>query len=96
MVRKACASLFAASAIAFGVGIPAASAQPVVTGGLVNVTVTNLLNNNTTTVTVPVGVALNIAANVCGVSVGVLANQLGSMPVSCQNASQTASALITR
>ena len=94
MLRKACASLFAAGALAVGVGVPAAAASPVVTGGLVNVTVTNLLNNNTTTVTVPVGVALNIAANVCGVGVGVLAQQ--GIPVSCENASQTASALITR
>ncbi|MFN2451367.1 MAG: hypothetical protein ABR541_03340 [Candidatus Dormibacteria bacterium] len=48
-----------------------ASAQgPVVTGGLVNVTIANnnVLNNNTVTVTVPI----QAAANICGVTVAVL------------------------
>ena len=63
-----------------------ASAQPVVTGGLVNVTVTNLLNNNTVTVLddARVGVAVNLAANICGVAVAVLAEQLGSGDATCQ------------
>lgn len=69
-----------------------ASAAPVITGGLVNVTVTNVLNNNTVTILqdVNVGVALNAAANVCGVSVNVLAQQLGHGPVSCETATQVA------
>jgi len=48
----------------------AASAAPVVTGGLVNVTITNVLNNNTVQVAIPV----NAAANICNVSVGVIAD----------------------
>ena len=69
-----------------------ASASPVITGGLVNVTVTDVLNNNTVTVLqdVNVGVALNAAANICGVSVNVLAQQLGQGPVSCSTATQVA------
>ncbi len=62
-----------------------ASAQPVVTGGLVNVTVVDLIdgdvlsNNN-----VSVGAALGLAANICGVGVNVLATQIGDGgPISC-------------
>jgi hypothetical protein len=62
-----------------------ASAAPVVqaAGGLVNVqvgigdvTITDLVDVNAA---VPIGVA----ANVCGVSVAVLAEQLGTAPVTC-------------
>ena len=59
-----------------GVGTPAASAQQ---SGLVNVDVSNVLNNNTIQVTVPI----NAAANVCGVAVTVLAQDLQSGPVEC-------------
>jgi hypothetical protein len=68
MVRKACASVFAACSLGIFAAVPAASAQPVITGGLVNLTVTNVLNNNTVTVQVPV----TAAAAVCGVAVGVI------------------------
>ena len=58
------------------------SAQPVVTGGLVNVTVVDVLDtgniNVLRDVNVSVGAALGIAANVCGVGVNVLATQLRS------------------
>jgi hypothetical protein len=67
---------------------PQAEAQPVITGGLVNITVVDLLNNNTVLSqdNISVGAALNIAANVCGVAVNVLATQLASGgPVSCRN-----------
>jgi hypothetical protein len=50
-----------------------ALAQPVFTGGLVNVNVTDVLTNNEVAVQVPIGVA----ANVCGLSVGVLAELAG-------------------
>lgn len=54
-----------------------AQAQPLFTGGLVNVTVTDVidgdvLSNNT----VAVGVAAGIAANVCDVNVGGILGQL--------------------
>jgi hypothetical protein len=68
MVRRACATLFAAGTLAVMVGAPAASAQPVITGGLVNLTIVNVLNNNTVTVQVPV----TAAAAICGVQVGVI------------------------
>jgi hypothetical protein len=69
-----------AGALSVGaIAAPAASAQPVVTGGLVNVTVTNLLNNNQVSVQVPIGVA----ANVCGVQANVLAQSNVQDPVDC-------------
>ena len=48
-----------------------ASAQPVVTGGLVNVTVTDVANNVLSNNRVGLGVAAGIAADVCGVQVPV-------------------------
>jgi hypothetical protein len=94
-MRKLIATLFATATIGATALAPAASAQPIITGGLVNITVTNLLNNNTVTVQVPIALALNLAANVCGVNVGVLAQQLRTGEATCTNATQTASALIT-
>jgi hypothetical protein len=55
------AAILATGAISAGAAAaPAASAQPFVTGGLVNVTITNLLNNNTVTVTIPANVCAQI------------------------------------
>lgn len=78
----------AATAIALSGGAltaSPASASPIVTGGLVNVTVTDVLNNNQilNDVNVGVGAALGIAANVCDVSVGVLAQQLHTGGATC-------------
>ena len=80
------ASLAAAAAVTFGAA-QAASAQPVITGGLVNVVVANnaILNN------VSVGAALGVAANVCGVAVNVLAQQLPSAPTCTSTTGQTVS-----
>jgi hypothetical protein len=76
-VKRAAAAMSVVGVLAVGgVGVPAASAQQ---SGLVNVDVHNVLNNNTVQVTVPV----QVAANVCGVSVAVLAQNLSSGPVSC-------------
>jgi hypothetical protein len=86
MLRKTCASLFAACAVGAFAAVPAANAQPVFTGGLVNLTITNVLNNNVTTVQVPV----TIAAAICGVQVGVI-SALGQ-DVTCTPHSGTASA----
>jgi hypothetical protein len=55
---------------------PAASAQQ---SGLVNVDIHNVLNNNEVAVTIPI----NAAANICGVSVAVLAQDLAGGPVTC-------------
>jgi hypothetical protein len=74
--RKAAASLFAGAALAVGALTPA-SAQPIVTGGLVNVIVTDVIDDVTVVVrNVSVGAALALAANVCDVNVNVLARQL--------------------
>lgn len=81
----------AAGAMALAPAIPAL-AQPVVTGGLVNVTVTNLLTNATILSynNVGIGVAANVAANVCGVAVNVISTELASgQSVSCTNPGQT-------
>jgi hypothetical protein len=80
-------SIFAATAA------PAADAQPVITGGLVNITVVDLLNNNQVldNNNVNLGVALTLAANVCDTTVNVLATQVGTgAPVSCDNGAQRA------
>jgi hypothetical protein len=46
--------------------------------GLVNVNISDVIDGDVLSdIDVNVGVALNIAANVCGVAVGVLASQLG-------------------
>ena len=99
-MRKLIATVMLTAALAVGATAPAASASPVITGGLVNVTVTNVLNDNTIVVTldrvVTVGAALNIAANACDVTVGVLAQQLHTGETTCSNASQTASAVISQ
>jgi hypothetical protein len=80
-IRRTAAALTSAAALTVsGVALATpAQAQPVITGGLVNVVVTDLIdgdvasNNN-----VGIGVAAGVAANVCGVQaqVGVIAEQL--------------------
>ena len=69
--RKGLAVMLATSAV--GVAVPAgsASAAPVVTGGLVNVTITDVLSQNQVIAQVPIGVA----ATVCDVNAAVLAAQ---------------------
>jgi hypothetical protein len=54
--------------MAAGLAAPTASAQPVVTGGLINVTLVDVLSHDNIAVQVPVG----IAANVCDVNAAVL------------------------
>jgi hypothetical protein len=76
--RKLVASVFAATLVGVTAAAPA-SAQPVVTGGVINITIVDLIdgdvlsNNN-----VGVGVAANVAANVCpalDLNAAVLARQ---------------------
>jgi hypothetical protein len=83
-VRKWIAATALSGGLALGVAAPVAlsspaGAQPVFTGGLVNVTITNLLNNNT--VQVGAQIPIEVAANICGVDVSVLSNQFLSGPV---------------
>jgi hypothetical protein len=69
-----------AGALALPMAMPA-DAAPVITGGLVNVTVVDVLSGNQVTAQVPV----SVAANVCGVPVSVLAQDLRNGPVDCSN-----------
>jgi hypothetical protein len=79
-VRTRVTAAVAATAMAAGVAAPSAVAQP--QNGLVNVDVSN------NTVQVPIAVA----ANVCGVQVGILAQKLRQGPVDC-DATTTATAV---
>jgi hypothetical protein len=74
-MKKLLAAVFAAALMAFSVAAPAGAQGNVAVGNLVNVQITanNILNNNDVDVTVPISAAVGIAANVCGVSVDVLA-----------------------
>ena len=79
--RKAAAGLLSASALTVGIFAPPATAAPLITGGLVNVTVTDVIDDVTVVVrdvNVTVPVAANIIANVCGttIPVAVLATQV--------------------
>ena len=88
-MRKFMASVAASALLTVGVA-GTASAQPVVTGGLVNVTITNLLTGAEilSRNDVRVGAALNLAANVCDVNVNVLAEQLETGDATCDNGNQ--------
>jgi len=83
LVKRALISATFAGALV----VPAttASAAPVITGGLVNVTITDVLSQDQINLQVPV----TVAANVCGVAVNVLARQLPTGPVDCSNPVQT-------
>ncbi len=97
--KRALTAAAVSGAVALAPAVPAFAQGPVVTGGLVNVTVSNLLNNNTILSynNVGVGVAAGVAANVCGVAVDVISTQLASgQNVSCTNPNQTEKVLITQ
>jgi hypothetical protein len=71
-----------AAAIAGALAIPAAapaSAQPVITGGLVNVTIVDLISLEQTSVQVPI----TVAATICDVTVAVLAQDLRDGRADC-------------
>jgi hypothetical protein len=92
-MRKFIATLFLTGALSVGVTAPVAPAAPVITGGLVNITVTNFLNNNTVTLdrVVNVAAAVQIAANVCNIPVTALASDVTQFgTATCSNATQTA------
>ena len=98
-MRKFFATLLLAGAFAVGAVAPVASAQPVITGGLVNITVVDVLNHNTVTLdrVVNVAAAINIAANVCDTSVAVLAAQYDpSTGLSCTSTIDGGTAVISQ
>ncbi|SNS12240.1 Small secreted domain [Geodermatophilus saharensis] len=79
MLKRSAFCLAASAALVTGTaGI--AGAQPLITGGLVNVTLVDVLSGNEVAVQIPIGVA----ANVCGVSVGVLAELANTGDVRCE------------
>ena len=102
MMRLGMACLFAG---ALAVGVPSATVQaqggPVIGGGLVNVQVGEITVEDIhilEDVTVGLGVAANIAANVCGtsVNVGVLARILAAgQEFTCQTGSQVNDRVVT-
>lgn len=81
-----------AAALAAAMAIPmatTASAQPqvVIGGGLVNVQVTDVIDDITVTITdinVSLAAALQLAANLCDVNVNVLAVQLREGGATCE------------
>jgi hypothetical protein len=79
--RKLVASLFATALLSVTATAPA-SAQPVVTGGLVNITITRVVDDVTVVVrdvNVAVGLAANVAAVLCDtadMNAAVLATQV--------------------
>lgn len=72
---------FGGALMAGTVGVAAlpAGAQPAVTGGLVNITVTDVASHDVVNVQVPV----NVAAEVCGVSANVLSQNTSTSSVNC-------------
>ncbi len=82
LIRRAVIATAAAGALA----VPAlpAAAQPVITGGLVNVTIVDVLSGNQTTLQVPI----TVAANICDVDVNVLAADLADGTADCSNDQQ--------
>jgi hypothetical protein len=89
--KKMSAALFSTGILVAGIAAPSAGAQPVVTGGLVNVTVVDVIDDVTVVVqdvNVGVGVAANVAAALCDtadVNAAVLAQQVvrGGDTVNC-------------
>lgn len=69
-----------------------AEAAPIAVGNLVNVQVTNVLNNNQVAVQIPI----TAAANICGVAVDVLSSGLASGPVSCDSRSGNQTLTVSR
>ncbi len=89
LVRRSLTAVAIAGAVTAGAALPASAASPVVTGGLVNVTIANVANNNQVQVA-----PIQAAAAICGVQVGVLSTALASGPVLCtpRNGNQTVTA----
>ncbi len=94
IIKTSIATVGVAGSLALGVAAAApAQASPLITGGLVNVTLTNVLNNNQVQVAVPI----QAAAAICGVEVNILSTALaptGTQTFNCpaSNGNQTVTA----
>ena len=99
MMKKMIRAAVCAGALAISIPGTTSAQGPVVTGGLVNVTVVDVLDtgdiNVVRDVNVSVGAALGIAANVCGVGVNVLATQLASGQATCDAAIEGGQRVVT-
>ncbi len=95
IISKRLALATAASSLVLGGALSTpAQAAPVITGGLVNVTLTNVLNNNTVSVAVPIQAAVGI----CGVTVNVLSAALaptGTQTFNCPASNGNQSVSVT-
>ena len=79
-------------------GTTAAQPQVVVGGGLVNVQIVDVIDDiivNVEDVNVNLGVALNLAANICGVAVNVLAQQIGTGTATCDAVVDGSGSIVT-
>ncbi|MBA3639651.1 MAG: hypothetical protein H0W53_10270 [Acidobacteria bacterium] len=78
-----------ASALAIPMATTAEAQRPIVIGGgLVNVQIGQVVDDvtvNVTDVNVNVAAAVQIAANLCGIAVGVIAEDLQDGTVNCNN-----------
>ncbi len=86
LIRRAVIATAVTGAIAVP-ALPAAAAGPVVTGGLVNVTIFDVLNDNQ--IILQVQAPITVAANICDVTVAVLAVDLSDGTADCSNDLQT-------
>lgn len=78
-IKKRLAVLAGAAALCLGAAAPASAQSNIgAQQGLVNVAIADVANNNQVVVQVPIGVA----ANVCGVPVAAIADQVNA-PVAC-------------
>ena len=95
--KKLVASLFAATLMAVTAVAPASAQPVVVTGGLINITIVDVIDDVTVVVkdvNVGVGVAANVAALLCDtadINAAVLANQVvqDNDTVTCTSGDQT-------
>ena len=75
MFKRFLVTTFVGATLSTGIGaasaVAPAAASPVVTGGLVNITVVDVLSHNDVQVAVPIEVAVDL----CGVNVNVLVEQ---------------------
>lgn len=89
------ASAALATAATLGSTAPAQAQPPIAVGNLVNVQITNLLNNNEVAVQIPI----NAAANICvgSVTVAVIAEVLeGGSPFTCTSRSGNQELVVTQ
>lgn len=92
-----------AAALAGALAIPASAtvaAQPpvVIGGGLVNVQIVDVIDDitvNVEDINVALGVALQLAANVCDVNVNVLAEQLRTGDATCDSVVEGTGSFVT-